>query len=211
MRVAESPRENAYWNVSPRGKPSRSAERAGPGGEVLERSQKELELGAISPLDIYNPERTRPPPKSTVSQAKFALAQADDAVRKQIGVDLDPEARKLPIVLTETQAEVMPGATLRLDPEAEVEKALTARPELKSTLQSLDVDELSIKKLAEPSCPESRPHRRLHGTGPRRHVLPALQRVQLLGHQPDPESAAGRLGDALDQMFDWATRSGRSG
>ena len=37
-----------------------------------------------------------PPTKSSVAQARFTLVQREDALRKQIGADLDPEVRKLP-------------------------------------------------------------------------------------------------------------------
>jgi outer membrane protein TolC len=70
--------------------------------EFLKLSEKQLELGALSPLDIYNPQQQLANADLVVSQARFALAQTENALRKQIAVDLDPAIRKLPIVLTES-------------------------------------------------------------------------------------------------------------
>ncbi len=60
-----------------------------------------------------------------------------------MGADLDPQMRKLPIELTET---VLPPAdAAAIDAEMAVEQALAARPDLRSALQSLDIDDLSIR------------------------------------------------------------------
>jgi len=110
----------------------------------LKRSQRELELGAMSPLDIFNPQQQYATAEIGVSQAKFRLAQVEDALRKQISADLDPDVRKLPIVLTET---VMPAAEAPpIDTKTAVEKALRLRPDLKSQMQDLDTDDLLIRQ-----------------------------------------------------------------
>lgn len=135
--------ENAYWDVVSARENMKVAE----GGrdvaaEFLKLSEKQLELGALSPLDIYNPQQQLATAELSVSQAKFALAQKEDALRKQISVDLDPKVRALPIVLIETVDIVAPAA---LDTEREVARALAIRPDLKAAVQSLDVDDLSIQ------------------------------------------------------------------
>jgi len=135
--------ENAYWDVVSARENMKVAE----GGrdvaaEFLKLSEKQLELGALSPLDIYNPQQQLATAELSVSQAKFALAQKEDALRKQISVDLDPKVRTLPIVLTETVDIVAPAA---LDTEREVARALAIRPDLKAAVQTLDVDDLSIQ------------------------------------------------------------------
>jgi outer membrane protein TolC len=101
-----------------------------------------LDLGALSPLDIYNPQQQLANAKLTVSQAEFTLIQKEDALRRQIGVDLDPQIRPLPLVLTET-VDVAEGGGM--DRESEVQKALNMRPDLKSAVQNLDVDDLAIR------------------------------------------------------------------
>jgi outer membrane protein len=114
--------------------------------KFLKRSQRELELGAISKLDIYQPQLQFAQAQSNVSQAQYQLRQQEDALRKQIGADLDPDIRKLPIVLTESVA--APLDTGRLDGEMLIEKALRMRPDLRSQMQDLDTDDLTIKQVS---------------------------------------------------------------
>src|ERR1019366_9101775 len=105
--------------------------------------EKQLELGALSPLDIFNPQQQLANADLVVSQAKFALVQKEDALRKQISVDLDAALRKLPIVLTET-VDTMTEST-SVDTEQAVARAMANRPDLKSAVQNLDIDELAIQ------------------------------------------------------------------
>jgi len=137
--------ENADWDVVQARENLRVQESAlNLSNEALKRSQRELELGAMSPLDIFNPQQQYATAEIGVSQAKFRLAQVEDALRKQISADLDPDVRKLPIVLTET---VMPAAEAPpIDTETAVEKALRLRPDLKSQMQDLDTDDLLIRQ-----------------------------------------------------------------
>jgi outer membrane protein len=80
------------------------------------------------------------------------LRQQEDALRKQIGADMDPDIRKLPIVLTESVA--APANTTKLDSEALIEKALISRPDLKSAVQDLDTDDLTIKSISNVMRPD---------------------------------------------------------
>jgi outer membrane protein len=135
--------ENAYWDVIS----ARESLKVAEGGlnvaqEFLKLSQKQLDLGALSPLDIFNPQQQVAQAELNVSQARFTLQQKEDALRKQIGADLDPKVRALPIVLTETADMPNPPA---LDPNETVNKALQMRPDLKAAVQTLDVDDLSIR------------------------------------------------------------------
>jgi outer membrane protein TolC len=135
--------ENAYWDLVQARENLRVAESARKlADDSLKLSQKELELGALSPLDIYNPEQQLATADLGVSQAKFALEQTENALRKQIGADLDPAIRKLPVELTEpVETTVASGMT---EPEQEAQKAMQIRPDLKAAMQALDVDELGI-------------------------------------------------------------------
>jgi outer membrane protein len=144
--------ETAYWNLIQ----ARENLRVREAGldlahEALKRAQRELELGALSPLDIFDPEQQYAAARIEVSQAQYALRQAEDALRRQIGADLDPQVRTLPIVLTE---DVLPPVTAPIDPEAQVAKALALRPDLKSAMQSLDIDDLNIRSAANSLKPE---------------------------------------------------------
>ncbi len=67
---------------------------------ALQRAQRELELGASSPLDIYQPQQSFANAQLVLAQAKFNLEATEDALRRQMGADLDPKYRSTPIVLT---------------------------------------------------------------------------------------------------------------
>ncbi|MGA2196752.1 MAG: TolC family protein, partial [Bryobacteraceae bacterium] len=93
--------ETAYWNlISARESLRVAVETRDASKTNFEFVQKQLALGAIPELDIYNPQGQLAAAEVSVSQAEFALARAEDALRLQIGADLDPEIRKLPIELT---------------------------------------------------------------------------------------------------------------
>lgn len=178
--------ENAYWDVVSARETLKVAEGAREvSAAFLKLSEKQLELGALSPLDIFNPQQQLANADLSVSQAKFALAQKEDALRKQISVDLDPALRKLPIVLTET-VDTMTAST-DVDTEQAVARALVNRPDLKSAAQNLDIDDLAIQSA-------------------RNELLPNLSlsfnySAQGIGGNFIPANSPGGYGDALSQMF----------
>jgi outer membrane protein len=135
--------ESAYWSAVSARETVVVQERAvSTAKQNLDFTQQQLDLGAISPLDIYNPKSAAAAAEVALSQAKFNLLSAEDALRHQLGVDLDPEVRKLPIVLTEP---VDPSAeSIKVEREQAVQTALNNSPALKAAMQRLDVDDLSI-------------------------------------------------------------------
>jgi outer membrane protein len=178
--------ENAYWDVVSARETLKVAEGArAVSAEFLKLSEKQLELGALSPLDIYNPQQQLANAELTVSQAKFALAQKEDALRKQISVDLDQALRQLPIVLTEN-VEIATESTA-VDREQAVSRAIANRPDLKSAVQNLDVDELAIRSARNGLLPSL--------------SLSANYSSQGIGGNFIPTGSPGGLGDALGQMF----------
>ena len=145
--------ENAYWDVILARENLRVAESARDlADQALKRSQRELELGALSPLDIFNPEQQFATSQIGVSQARYSLQQTEDALRRQIGADLDPHIRTLPIVLTETASPTADAPPI--DAEREVQKALAGRPDLQSAAQNLDIDDLQIKSARNELLPD---------------------------------------------------------
>lgn len=136
--------ENAYWDAVGARENLKVQEQALALADAsLKRAQRELELGAISALEIYQPQAQYARAEIFVTQARYRLQQAEDALRKQISIDLDPELRKLPIVLTEA---VQPNEDRTVfDREQLVSEALRNRPDLKSQQTMLDVDEYAIK------------------------------------------------------------------
>ena len=135
--------ENAYWDVIQARENRRVQENAKTMADAsLKLAEDSLRLGAISKLDIYNPQQQKANAELSVAQAKYALEQAENTLRRQMGMDLDPGLRRVPLVLTE--AVEIPVTSVVVDAEAEVAKAVATRPEVKSALQYLDVDDLSI-------------------------------------------------------------------
>jgi outer membrane protein TolC len=137
--------ESSYWDVvSARENLRVQKESFKLADAALTRANKELELGATSPLEIYQPQAVRANAELSVSQAQYQLAQVEDALRRQIGADLDPNIRALPISLTATLE--VPLDARKLDPEEAVATALRTRPDLKNVVQSLETDDLSIRQ-----------------------------------------------------------------
>jgi outer membrane protein TolC len=136
--------ESAYWDVVSARESLKVAEGARDvSAEFLKLSEKQLELGALSPLDIYNPQQQLATNEVLVAQARFTLVQREDALRKQISADLDPEIRKLPLVLTDLAE--MPLESINYDNEQSIQLAVQNRPDLKQAVQTLDVDDLGIQ------------------------------------------------------------------
>src|ERR1700691_4666842 len=188
--------EHAYWDAILARENLRVAESARDlADQALKRAQRELELGALSPLDIYNPEQQYATSQIGVSQAQYALKQTEDALRRQIGADLDQKIRTLPIVLTETVAPEVDAPPI--DAEKEVRKALGTRPDLKSATQSLAIDDLGIRLPKNDLLPDleltgSCSTQGLGGVFYPQSANPGL---------PAPAAVPGGFGDALSQMF----------
>ncbi|MCU1274695.1 MAG: outer rane efflux protein, partial [Bryobacterales bacterium] len=145
--------ENAYWDVALARDNLKVQERALElANEALKRAQRELELGAMSPLDIYQPQQNYATAEISVSQARYFLQQRENALRKQMGADLDPAFHNMPIVLTESTD--VPTSTSEINAAAAVQKALLNRPDLKAVNQALDVDDLQIKSAKNSLLPD---------------------------------------------------------
>ncbi len=188
--------ENAYWDVIDQRESLRVREnnlelaRA-----FLERSRRELELGAISPLDIYQPEQQYATAQVAVTQFQYSLLQAEDVVRRWIGADLDPRFRQVPLVLTETAAP--PDHMPTYHPEETVAKALGMRPELAQSRYALDIDDIDIRAATN----EMRPDLTLTATYSSQGRGGNFFERTLFGGEPTTTFIPGGYRDALDQLF----------
>jgi outer membrane protein TolC len=157
----------------------------------LKRAQQELDLGAMSPLDIYNPQQQQATAEIAVSQSRFSLAQVENNLRMKIGADLSPEVRTLPINLTENVEP--PESATELDSDAAIQRALRMRPDLLALKTALDVDDLQIQQAANLLRPDLQ--------------LTGNYSSQGLGGNFNYTSAGrlttipGGFGDALGQLF----------
>ena len=189
--------ENSYWSVINARESLRVAVSARDASKSnFEFVQKQLSLGAIAELDIYNPEGQLASAEVSVSQAEYTLARAEDALRLQMGVDLDPDIRKLPIELTEP-VEISTDS-LPLDPEPEVQKALDINPTVKLALEKLGYDELGIQSARNGLLPSLSFQASYTNRGQGGIFIPSQS--SLLGAAP-AEPIPGGLTDALSQMF----------
>jgi outer membrane protein TolC len=193
--------ETAYWDVISARENLKVQEQALQfASEALKRAKRELELGAISPLDIFQPEQNYAAIEIEVTRARFNLQAAEDRLRRQIAIDLLPSLRNLPIVLTES-IEQPPAADL-LDREALVETAYRLRPDLLNARQRLDIDALQLQGAQNRLRPQLAltGQYTLNGRGGRQ-----ITRQNFFN--PDGTSTPvirvvdGGFGDALSQMF----------
>ena len=110
----------------------------------LKRAQRELELGAIPELDVFQPQADFAQAEVNYTQARFRLARTEDVLRQQMGIDLDPDLRTLPIEFTDAIAPPAPAEDL--DRERLVETALSVRPDVLQQRQQLIGNDLSINQ-----------------------------------------------------------------
>ncbi len=137
--------ENAYWDVVNARETLRVQEESLKLADAaLTRAKKEIELGATSKLEVFQPEANRANSELGVIQARFQLQQVENALRRQMGADLDPAYSKMPLLLTESVD--MPVESRPIDREASIDSALRHRPDLLSAIQNLDVDDLGIRQ-----------------------------------------------------------------
>jgi outer membrane protein TolC len=191
--------ETAYWNVISARETLRVQESARDTAKAyLDFMQQQLDLGALSPLDIYNPKASLAAAEVSVSTARFSLIQAEDALRHQMGADLDPDARKLPIVLTEPAD---PGSTDKMiyDREEEVTKALKVNPAMASSQQKLDVDDLGIQSAKNGLLPNLVFNAAYTAQGRGGIFYPSSSSI--LDSGGSALAVPGGLSDALGQMF----------
>jgi len=191
--------ETAYWNVISARENVRVAESGqNNASEFLKYMQKQLELGALSPLDIYNPEQSLANAELSVSQAKFNLATAEDALRHQTGADLDPEVRKLAISLTES-VDLGPADSMAVDREQAVTKALANHPAMHQVLQKLDSDDLGIRSAKNGLLPSLSFSMYYQSNGTGGMYNPGFSTIT--GAGTVATVIPGGIADALGQMF----------
>ncbi len=180
--------ENAYWDVVEARESLKVQEQGlSLADQALKRAQRELELGATSALEIFQPQQNYANAEISVVQAKYRLSQVEDALRRQASLDIDPDLRKVPLNLTE--AVLPPTDTPPLDKEDMVATALQNRPDLLVARQNLAVDDLQI----EGALNALRPQLNLTGSA----QFQGVGGSQYLNDRFVP----GGMGDAWGQVF----------
>jgi outer membrane protein TolC len=186
--------------------------------------QRQFNLGAVSYLDTYNPQTAVAVAQLALAQSGYNLAAAEDAVRNQISIDLDPDLRKLPLKLTES-VDLPESEAVIPDKELEVQRALDLQPSLKSVTQNLDIDDLSIASAKNGLQPQLNLKIGYSGSGAGQYYTPVMGTTisPLAPALPTGISTAeanyltyltpqttvfgstipGGLGDAMGQAFGW--------
>jgi outer membrane protein TolC len=145
--------ENAYWDlVSAREHVKVQQQSLDLAGQALKRSRREVELGATSPLEIFQPEQQYATAKLNLAQVEFQVRQAEDILRRQIGMDLVPDLRNLPIVLTESVTPQIDETPIERDKL--VDLALQSRPDLVNIRVAGEVNNLQIRSAVESLKPQ---------------------------------------------------------
>jgi outer membrane protein TolC len=192
--------ENAYWSVISARETLLVQEKARDvASDYLKYMQQQLDLGALSPLDIFNPKQRLAAAEFAVSQAKFNLAQSEDVLRHQLGADLDPQVRILPIVLTEP-VDPGPAESITKDREQEVAKALNLNPLISANVQRLDVDDLAIQSAKNGLLPNLSFNAQYTANGRGGIYYPSSSTLVSTGTSAI-EPIPGGIADALGQMF----------
>ncbi|MFZ0212575.1 MAG: TolC family protein [Candidatus Acidiferrales bacterium] len=111
--------------------------------QTYDQDKRALQLGALPPLGIYQSEAQVAAVRVSEIQAEYTLKQMEDALRRSIGADLDPNVRALDLNLTE-QAEPT-GSLMSIDISTALQKAIANRPELEVSRQQLAIDDTSIR------------------------------------------------------------------
>jgi outer membrane protein len=190
--------ESAYWDVVDARESLRVRQESLELAQTfLKRSTRELELGAISPLDIYQPQQQQATAEVNVATAVYRLKQREDAARRWIGADLNPQIRTLPLVLTETATAPVDSAPLL--PEDLAERALRLRPELETSRFTTDAADLQIQSATN----NLRPDLSLGGTYTSQGRGGIFFPRSLTGTTGPVIPLPGGINDAIDQLFNF--------
>jgi outer membrane protein len=170
--------------------------------QVLEQSYKSaqasynhdkraLQLGALSPLDIFQSESEVATRKVSVIQAQYLLKQDEDQLRMTLGADLDPIYSMLDLDLVELPKPSQPLLSVNMDKTIAV--ALARRPALIALDRQLEASNLGIRLSRNQTKPDLELSAQYSSSG-------------LGGNEYNPNGlrtliATGGLGDALGQAF----------
>jgi outer membrane protein len=156
-----------------------------------DHDQRALQLGALSPLDIYQSESEVATRKVAVIQAQYALKQDEDQLRMTLGADLDPADQALDLVLIEPPE---PARPLRsVDTSAAIRNALSKRPDLAALERQLESNEIDIRASRNRLKPDLELSAQYSSSGLGGNEYSSTGARTLI--------AGGGLGDALGQVF----------
>lgn len=156
-----------------------------------DHDKRALQLGALSPLDIYQSESEVATRKVAVIQAQYLLKQDEDQLRMTLGADLDPVYSILDLDLVEPPKP--PEPLLSVNTDKAIGEALARRPALAALDRQLEVSDLDIRRSRNQTKPdlELSTQYSSSGLGGNEYSSNGLRTL----------IATGGLGDALGQAF----------
>lgn len=156
-----------------------------------DHDKRQLELGALPPLDIYRSESEVASRRVNVIQAEYSLKQSEDALRQVLGADLDSQVGALDLELIEPTEPA--GELLTMDLAQALQRALDHRPEFEALRQQLVVDDMNIRLAHN----ELQPSLNLQGN----YASSGLGGNQIDTTQTPPVVIAqGGFGDSISQL-----------
>ncbi len=158
---------------------------------TYKRNQRELELGALPPLNIFRSESQVASRRVDVIRAEYALKQAEDALRQTLGADLDADVRNLKLNLTE-KVETS-GELMNVNLDEALQQALAKRPERTALQQQLAVSDINVRLAHNGLQPDLNFSTFYAGSGQSGNRYDT-------GQSPPTLIDQGGLGDALGQI-----------
>ncbi len=156
-----------------------------------DHDKRALQLGALSPLDIYQSESEVATRKVSVIQAEYAIKQDKDRLRMTLGADLSPTYEALDLDLVEPPAPVQP--LVSVDLATSIKQALAKRPDLTALERQLESSEIDIRASRNRLKPDLQLSAQYSSSG--------LGGDQFSSSGARTLIASGGLGDALGQVF----------
>jgi outer membrane protein TolC len=189
--------EGIFWNfVSAREQLKVSLTAQDVSKANLDYIQHELVLGAVSPLEMFSPESSYAQSEVTVVTNEFGLKIQEDAIRRQIGADLDSSVRNLAVVLTDGP-DLSASEAIVPDRDQTVQKAMGLNPSIKIYLENLSADEYGLASARNGLLPQLDLKAGYGGAGYGSAYVPYT------GGSAIP----GGLGEAMQQLFEWGNPS----
>jgi outer membrane protein len=135
---------NQYWNVvQQRDRLELQRKSLEQAEASYQKDKRALELGALSPLDIYRSESQVASRRVSVIQAEYSLKQAQDQFRFTVGANQDPYVRVLDLDFTEKPEPA--GELISMDAATVLEQALARRPEFEALREAVANDDTNIR------------------------------------------------------------------
>jgi outer membrane protein len=156
-----------------------------------DHDKRALQLGALSPLDIYQSEAEVATRKISVIRAQYNLKQDEAQLRMTLGADLDPAYATLGFDLTEPSRP--PEPLLSVNTDKAIAEALAKRPDLAALDRQLEANVLDIRLSRNHLKPDLELSAQYTSNGLGGDELSSAGARELI--------ARGGFGDALGQVF----------